>query len=343
MAVITPNSTKSNFINQSSMSRWLQKQWYRLSLWHLLLIPLSWLFGVLAALRRACYRIGLLPSCKLRVPVIVVGNVSVGGTGKTPLVIWLAENLKRHGYHPGIISRGYGGSADRLLPVAADSDPGVVGDEPVLLARRSRCPVWVGRDRARAAMALLENNPHCDIIVSDDGLQHYRLRRDFEIVAVDGERGFGNNHLLPAGPLRESRARLKTVDAVVMNGEPVNAEDYAMRLETGVLRNLLDPEKTALPADFSGRAVHAIAGIGNPARFFQVLRQLGLQFHFQAFPDHHAFKPSDLQAPDAEVILMTEKDAVKCAAFAQPHWWYLPVNAMIDQSLMLHILQKLRK
>jgi tetraacyldisaccharide 4'-kinase len=325
------------------MSRWLQKQWYRIGLWHLLLIPLSWLFGLLAAIRRGLYRIRLLPSSSLSVPIVVVGNISVGGTGKTPLVIWLVEHLKQHGYRPGIISRGYGGNAGDVLPVHEGSDPAITGDEPVLLAKRSQCPVWVGRDRVRTAQALLETHPQCDIIVSDDGLQHYRLSRDFEIAVIDGNRGFGNGYLLPAGPLRESPQRLTTVDAVVVNGDGVYVDAYTMQLKTGAFHNLQSPEKMASATDFSGRSICAVAGIGNPARFFQYLHDLGLQFEERIFADHHAFQAADLQSIAADVILMTEKDAVKCTAFAQPDWWYLPVTAAVDQGLIARILQRLRK
>ena len=325
------------------MSAWLQQQWYRLSPWHLLLIPLSWLFWLISALRRLCYRLHLLPSYRLTVPVIVIGNISVGGTGKTPLVIWLAERLKQAGYRPGIISRGYGGSANLLTPVHADSDANVVGDEPVVLAKRTQCPVWVGRDRVAAAMALLKAHPECDVIISDDGLQHYRLQRDVEVVVVDGSRDFGNGWLIPTGPLRERKSRLKTVDAVVYNGGQAASGAFSMRLENAAFHNLLDATKTATSSDFSGQNIHAIAGIGNPERFFRQLQGLGLQFESLAFPDHHAFQPADLQTIKAEAILMTEKDAIKCIAFAQANWWYLLVNAVVDEALTARILDKLRK
>lgn len=326
------------------MRRWLQTQWYCLSAWHLLLIPLSWLFRLLTAGRHLAYRVGLLASFRLPVPVIVVGNISIGGTGKTPLVNWLADNLRQQGFHPAIISRGYGGSAGNIMSVHAGSDPALTGDEPVLLARRSQCPVWIGRDRVATASALLAAHPQCDVIISDDGLQHYRLQRDVEIAVIDGERGFGNGRLLPAGPLREAGARLQTVDAVVVNGDSYACPTaFAMQLKADAFLNLLDPAQTASMADFAGKSIHAIAGIGNPARFFQQLRNLGLQFRQQAFPDHHAFKASDLQSLHADAILMTEKDAVKCAAFAQQNWWYLPVSAVVDQALVARILHKLRK
>ena len=326
-----------------ALERWLQRQWYRSGPAQLVLLPLSWLFAVLTWLRRLGYRVGLLPAYKLSVPVILVGNISIGGTGKTPLVLWLAEQLQQQGWSPGIISRGYGGHAQEATPVDADSAPSRVGDEPVLLARRSGCPVWVGRDRVGTAQALLAANPQCDIIISDDGLQHYRLRRDVEIAVVDGQRGLGNGRLLPAGPLRESRARLGKVDAVVINGGESGASGYKMRLEAGALHNLRDPARTVEVADLNGRSVCAVAGIGNPSRFFRQLQGMGLQFEQRAFPDHHAFKPNDLQSLKAEAILMTEKDAVKCAAFAQEHWWYLPVRAVIAPELLARIMQKLRK
>jgi len=323
-------------------SHWLQQQWYRVSVWHSILLPVAALFWLLSGLRRLFYKLGLLHSHKLAVPVIVVGNISVGGTGKTPLVIWLVDWLKQQGLRPGIISRGFAGSADTLMAVNTASNPQVVGDEPVLLARRSHCPVWIGRDRAAAGSALLSAHPDCNVLISDDGLQHYALQRDLEIVVVDGSRGFGNGWLLPAGPLRELPSRLKTVDAVVSNGGKSIAGALAMQLKSVGFRNVLEPTKTATAADFSGLHLHAVAGIGNPQRYFEQLRSMGLDFESQAYPDHHAFQPADLQIKGAEAILMTEKDAVKCMAFAQPHWWYLQVDAEVDEILGQRILQKLR-
>lgn len=324
------------------MSVWLQKQWYRLSLWHVLLIPLSWLFWLISNLRRLSYKAGLFRSCKLPVPVIVIGNISVGGTGKTPLAIWLAEKLKLAGYHPGIVSRGYAGSANVVSPVYADSSAISLGDEPVLLAKRSGCPVWVGRDRVAAARALLQAHPECNVIISDDGLQHYNLRRDVEVAVVDGQRGFGNACLIPAGPLREPISRLKEMDAVVYNGGQPVPGAFPMLLENAAFHNLLEPTRTATAQDFAGQRVHGIAGIGNPARFFQQLSDQGLQCEQHAFPDHHAFHPADLQSMTAGPILMTEKDAVKCAAFAKANWWYLTVNAVVDTALAELIVNKIR-
>lgn len=278
-------------------------------------------------------------------PVVVVGNITVGGSGKTPLVLWLAENLRSFGFQPGIISRGYGGKNCAQTEVMPDSDPFMVGDEPVLLARKSGCPVWVGRNRAEAAHALLKAHPACNLILSDDGLQHYRLSRNVEIAVVDGERWFGNGCLLPAGPLREPVARLASVDAVVVNGGggeiPQDAKaGFAMRLVGAEFYNLADPTRRAKPQDFAGQILHAIAGIGNPARFFEHLRSLGLVITEHPFPDHHAFQPQDIDFPGQ--VLMTEKDGVKCAGFAKNNYWVLAVEAEVGEDLARLVAEKVR-
>ncbi len=321
---------------------WLQGLWYRRSLWHLLLLPVSLMFGMLAAIRRAMYRSGLLASFRLPVPVVVVGNIAVGGTGKTPLVLWLAQFLKEHGYRPGIISRGY--RADVCVPreVTPDADPAQAGDEPLLLARHSGCPVWVGKDRVAVGSALLQAHPHCDVLLCDDGLQHYRLRRDVEVAVVDGARGCGNGFLLPAGPLREGVGRLNAVDAVVVNG-PGAWSGYPMKLAGDTFRNLADGSRTAQVADFKGKKLYAVAGIGNPQRFFDHLRSLELECEAHPFPDHHPYHRGDLAFAGADVVLMTEKDAVKCAAFAAANWWMLTVEAQVDAGLGITIMDKLRK
>jgi len=326
---------------------WLQRQWFRLTPWHVVLLPLSILFGLIAALRRVLYRARLLRAIRLPVPVIVVGNISVGGTGKTPLVLWLADFLRQQGYHPGIVSRGYGGGTEGAVVVDVRSDPAVVGDEPLLLARKSGCPVWVGRDRVAAGKALLRAHTECDVLVSDDGLQHYRLDRDMEIVVVDGERKFGNGLLLPAGPLREGVSRLRSVDAVVVNGGSPKASmqlrnEFEMSLAGGVFYNLRQPELRAVAADFRGKKLHAVAGIGNPQRFFAHLRGLGLAFEAHAFPDHCVFRPQDLDYDDADALLMTEKDAVKCVGFADERYWALAVEAILPPAFGQTMLQKLR-
>lgn len=326
---------------------WLQRQWQHLTPWHAVLLPLSVLFRFVVLMRRVLFRLGLLRTVRLAVPVIVVGNISVGGTGKTPMVLWLANFLRAHGFHPGIISRGYGGHADSPVAVGAGGDPGMLGDEPVLLAMKSGCPVWVGRDRVAAGKALLQAHPECDVLLSDDGMQHYRLGRDIEIAVVDGERRFGNGFLLPAGPLRESVARLHAVDAVVVNGGGLETgmkldNEFGMQLEGGVFYNLLDPARRAEAGDFRGKNVHAVAGIGNPRRFFSHLRGLGLEFEAHGFPDHHAYQPGELSYAGADALLMTEKDAVKCAGFADGRFWALAVEAVLPPDFGQTILKKLR-
>lgn len=326
---------------------WLERQWYCLTPWHVVLLPLAFLFWLISSLRRGLYRAGLLQSVRLPVPVIVVGNISAGGTGKTPLVLWLASFLRRHGYRPGVVSRGYGGRDYSPSAVTADSDPAVVGDEPLLLARNSGCPVWVGRDRVAAAQALLRAQPECDLVLSDDGLQHYRLGRAVEIAVVDGDRRFGNGLLLPAGPLREGVSRLHSVDAVVVNGGSLRPDivlpnEFGMRLVGRVFYNLRHPSRRAEADDFRGKKLCALAGIGNPQRFFAHLRGFGLEFDERAFPDHYAFRPEDLALPGADAILMTEKDAVKCAGFADERCWVLAVEAVLEPHFAETIVQKLR-
>jgi tetraacyldisaccharide 4'-kinase len=329
------------------MADWLQRQWAGLTFWHILLVPISWLFGFVVHLRCYLYSIGLLKSDHLDVPVIVVGNINVGGTGKTPLVIWLAAQMKQAGYTPGIISRGYGGNAGKPMQVFPDSDPFFAGDEAVLIAMRTSCPVYVSANRVDAGKSLLKAHPECNVVISDDGLQHYRLQRDVEIAVIDSAKGFGNGFLLPAGPLREPRARLKSVDAVVCNGHVVDAKvaeinPVEMRLEPAQFYNLADNHKRAAVQDFFGQKILAIAGIGNPQRFFSQLRNTGLEFESRAYVDHYAFQVQDFEHDTADVILMTEKDAVKCRAFARSNFWVLPVSAVIKDGLMPVVLNKIK-
>ena len=321
----------------------LQHHWYRLSPLHLLLFPISLIFRALAALRRFLYRSGILASVKLPVPVIIVGNISVGGTGKTPLTLWLAQQLIENGWHPGIVSRGYTKTArqkDIPREVSNSNDADKVGDEPLLMAQRALCPVWIGRNRPVAALALLQAHPECDIILSDDGLQHYRLQRDVEIVVVDGARRFGNGLLLPAGPLREPVSRLRKVDAVVNNGGQVHDRELAMHLDGSLFYNLLNPEIVVSATEFAGQRLHALAGIGHPQRFFSHLQHLGLHAQDHAFPDHHRYTATDIAFEDADAILMTEKDAVKCAPFASEKCWVLRVDAQVSPALIQLILKK---
>lgn len=318
--------------------------WYGLRPAHLLLFPLSLLFRAAVAVRRALYRSRVLRSEALPVPVIVVGNISVGGTGKTPLVIWLAHELSRAGWQPGIVTRGYGGS-ERTQAIDAHADVARSGDEALLLARNSGCPVWSGADRVAAAKGLLAAHPACDVLISDDGLQHYRMRRNIEVAVVDARRGLGNGLLLPAGPLREPASRLACVDAVVINGEGATRtygrRRFAMRLSGERVVNLRDPRRQCPAAQLTG-PIHAIAGIGDPRRFFEHLQHLGLHIRPHPFPDHHRFSADDLAFAGEEAVVMTEKDAVKCEDFSRENFWFLPVEAQIDAALADHILALLR-
>lgn len=321
----------------------LEKHWQRFTWVSLLLIPLSALFACVSGLRRFAYRCGLLQRHRLPVPVIIVGNISVGGTGKTPAVLWLAQALRERGRNPGIVSRGYGGSG-QLMAVGNDSDPAEVGDEPALLASRTDCPVVIGRDRVAAARLLLSGNAGIDVILSDDGLQHYRLGRDVEIALIDGRRGTGNGWLLPAGPLRERTWRLQSVDAIVTNGSmslKSSVPTFNMDLKGALLHKLRDTASTRAIESFAGKPLHALAGIGDPQRFFDQLRQAGLSIHAHPFADHHRFTAADLEFGDDLPVIMTEKDAIKCRSFARDHWWMLPVDAQIDPGLADLVNQKI--
>ena len=308
----------------------LDYYWYSRNLWLLLLTPLSLLFRTVVWLRRLAYRAGILSSHRLAKPVIVVGNLTVGGTGKTPLVAWLADYLRHKGQHPCIVARGYGGRA-RSWPqqVRPDSDPGIVGDEAVMLAGMAGCPVAVGPDRVAAARQLLEHTD-CNVVISDDGLQHYALQRDLEIAVVDGVRRFGTGFMLPAGPLREPLRRLQEVDLVVVNGLAGKGE-YPMRMLIGNAQLLGDRQQQRALAEFRGQSVHAVAGIGNPTRFFQALQQYGMLIEAHAFPDHHRFQREDISFGDGRPVLMTEKDAIKCRQFAGDNEWVVPVRAEMSK------------
>lgn len=319
------------------------RHWYRLSPVSLLLVPFGLVYGLVVRLRRLLYRLNVVSSVRLPVPVIVVGNLTVGGTGKTPLVLWLAAELQRQGRRPAILCRGYGGADAGPRAVLGDDDPGRVGDEPLLLATRSSCPVWIGRDRAAAGAKMLGEHSDRDVIICDDGLQHYRIRRDLEI-AVEDERGHGNGLLLPAGPLREPADR--PVDATVLNGELADFEmarsgqqgsrhggpatTFRMRLEPRGFYFIHDPARAATLAELSGKRLHAVAGIGNPPRFFALLKRLGLDPVCHAFPDHHAYSAADLEFSECDLVLMTEKDAVKCSRSGRPDLVALRVDAMLD-------------
>lgn len=336
------------------MRAFLEKEWQRAGGGALVLLPLALLYRLVTALRAALYRAGALPAWKAPVPVIVVGNVTAGGTGKTPLVVAIVERLLADGHRPGVVSRGYG----RVPPT--DQDPrGVVrvlpgvatpehfGDEPVLIARRTGVPVYVSPDRPAAARELIAAHPETDVIVSDDGLQHYALARDVEIAVVDGERAFGNGLPLPSGPLREPVSRLAAVQAVVVNGgwargqAPAAMSRLAPRppeftMTLGGERFASFGGESLDPAEFAartrGRAVALVAGIGNPPRFFSHLARLGVFGERHAFADHHHYQPGDLRLPGTEFVVMTEKDAVKCVGFADSRFWFLRVDAALPPS-----------
>lgn len=306
-----------------------------------LLLPLGWAYNFFMILRRLGYNSGLLPVKRVDVPVIVVGNITAGGAGKTPLVIWLAEYLKQNNYHPGIVSRGYGGAA-KLWPqqVRPDSNPFMVGDEPVVIARRTACPMAVSPDRYQAAEQLLEHEK-CDILICDDGLQHHALARDIEILVVDAVRRFGNRRCLPAGPLRESLSRLKSVDMIVSNGKPEHGE-YQMEYIPLLIQSLVNVHEQIDIHAMRDKTVHAIAGIGHPDRFFTLLRAHGINVIEHQYPDHHQFRRQDIYFKDDLPVVMTEKDAVKCEEFADAHHWYIPIDVKMS-NIFEHRLSMLLK
>ena len=317
----------------------IQRIWYEDSAAYWMLLPLSWLFAGVVAVRRNLYERGALRRYQANVPVVVVGNITVGGSGKTPIAIWLALQLKQRGMRPGIVSRGYGGSVGRKpLRVTVDSDPETVGDEAVLMAKRSACPVVVHPNRVGAAREIC--NLDVDVIIADDGLQHYRLARNYEIAVIDGTRGFGNGRLLPAGPLREPVSRLKSVDRVLVNKSVMRSERAIRELPAGLavtdfylkgtMVRSLDEREEAPLAKFAGRQVHAVAAIGNPGRFFTFLESHGMQVIAHAFPDHSRLTEKDLRYDDGLDVLMTEKDAVKYANLSIERCWYVPVEVAVD-------------
>lgn len=324
-----------------SVRQRIERAWYRRNPgWLYLAWPLELFYRAASTLRRLWLQKRAIPQLT---PVIVVGNISVGGTGKTPLVIAVVRWLQAQGYKPGVISRGYGGHAGHYpCAVTASSKARDVGDEPLLIARTAGCPVVVGADRV-AALAKLEKDFACNIVVSDDGLQHYALQRDIEIAVVDGARGLGNGHCLPVGPLREPGWRLNTVDILVVNGEAdynFARGAYTMQLQPRRLVNLKTGTKMAvagLPI-----AVHAVAGIGNPRRFFSSLIEQGLRPVTHSFEDHHCYTAADIQFGDALPVIMTEKDAVKCADFATEQHWYLPVTAALPAAFFTTLETKLK-
>ena len=320
------------------------RYWYRRGALAWLLWPASLAFRCVVFSRRILYKLRILKSRHPGIPVIVVGNISVGGSGKTPLVLWIAEFLKTRGWSPAIVSRGYGGAAAAPRAASVVSEPDEVGDEPVVLSRRGGCPVWVGAERVQVIEALRAQHPEADVVILDDGLQHYRLRRDIEIAVVDA-RGFGNGFLLPAGPLREPQGRLRSVDAVVLHQAAQmrlgKAKTFAMELEGEVAHRMTDARERLPLSAWRGQRVHAVAGIGNPSRFFVHVGRHGPRVVPHPFADHHRFVPEELEFGDEAPVLMTEKDAVKLRRHARPGWWVLPVSAKLDAAFGEWLLGKL--
>lgn len=318
----------------------LDHYWYDFNIVAFLMLPLAVVFCLISLLRRLMYKIYIFRSYKLPVPVIIIGNITVGGTGKTPMLVEVCKQLKLAGLKPGIISRGYGGKSKQWpLDVKQDSDALETGDEPLMLARRTQCPVVVGPDRVADAKHLLEHYD-CNVILSDDGMQHYRLRRDFEIAIVDAKRKSGNGFCLPAGPLREPKWRLNSADLVIENGGDMNEFAYRVIAEKVIS---ITSSKQAELKEFKDHLVHALAGIGNPDRFFNILETNQINYIPHIFPDHHVYRIKDLQFSDELAVIMTEKDAVKCKKYSMNHYWYMPIDVDLSdkaQSKLDEIIQK---
>lgn len=318
----------------------IENYWYRdsLNLFTFLLLPLSFLFRILITLRKWLYKIGVFKTYEAPLPVIVVGNITVGGTGKTPFVIWLAQFLKDKGYRPGIVSRGVGGRNHQVHLVNANDSAEKVGDEALLLLKRTKCPLAIAIDRIAAVKYLLTHTD-CNIIISDDGLQRYSLGRDIEIAVIDGMRKFGNKKLLPAGPLREPISRLKAINfQLVNNTEPQNGQ-YKININYIDVVNLKNETKTQPLRAFS--EVHAVAAIGNPQRFYNFLLNADLELHTHTYLDHYLYRKSDFNFKDELPIIMTEKDAVKCKNFADDKYWYLPIDVSMSKQFEIALNQQL--
>ena len=334
-----------------------EKIWHSKNVFSLLLLPLSWLYIFFIQLRSLLYDIGVFPSTRINVPVIIVGNIVIGGSGKTPLVIWLSKYFKEKGLTPGIISRGYGGIYKTETEfVKPTSDPLLVGDEPVLIARNTDCSVIVAKKRAKAANELVEKHG-CDIIISDDGIQHYSLVRDIEIVVIDGNYPFGNCYCLPAGPCREPKSKpffnadfivnsykghSEISDSILLEQLQLTYKNAGLRYQPKTIMRYIYEElmsvetssKTLALSDLQGQTVHAVAGIHNPSYFFSYLRQKKLDLIIHQFPDHHVFTEEDIKFNDDLSVVMTEKDAVKCLKFSDSRHWYLPVKAKLNESFI---------
>lgn len=328
--------------------RWIHRVWYEGAPSGWLLLPLSGLYWLVLAARKFLRACGVPRTHKAAVPVVIVGNITAGGTGKTPTVLWLVEELRARGFNPGVVSRGYGGSrANSSMRVEPHTDAAVAGDEPVLLAQRGQCPVVVDPDRVRAAAMLIEDG--VDVVIADDGLQHYRLARDYEICVIDGVRGLGNRRLIPSGPLRERAQRLEDVEQVLVNGklhgteyELTTAEQNAISFELVATEACRLNGSLARPIErFAGTTVHGVAAIGNPRRFFDLLRGHDIQVIEHEFPDHAAVSRKDLEFGDDFEVFMTEKDAVKLGRDSRDKLWYVPVELKMDPVLAGPLLEQI--
>lgn len=309
------------------------KFWQQRNLLSWLLFPVSLLYLLGAKLHKLLYQLRIKKIYRFSMPVIVVGNITVGGTGKTPLVIWLADFFLSKGHKPGIISRGYGGSNQDPVAVTVQSDVSQVGDEALIIVRNTNCPLVVAPNRVAAAQKLIDDFA-CDLIISDDGLQHYALGRTLEIAVLNGANRYGNGFCLPAGPLRESIARLQKVDFVIVNSGATNINEYAMQIIADKFYRVNNTKVSKSVTEFAKQKVHAVAAIGNPSRFFNFLRSLNLNIIEHPFPDHYRFQTGDCNFTDNLPIIMTEKDAVKCQSFAQDNFWYLKINLELSKELI---------
>jgi tetraacyldisaccharide 4'-kinase len=322
-----------------SVDQIFNNQYYKKSSWIYLLIPISIFFYFFISLKKYLYKNGFLKTIKIKVPVLIIGNITLGGTGKTPLTLDLIAKFLKKGLKPAIISRGYRGSANNITEVFESSDVSVVGDEALLIKAKSKVPVFIGKDRVSVAKILLKKYPETSIIISDDGLQHYRLARDYEIIVVDSQRQFGNGLIFPAGPMREDISKLKHVDAVVYKGANSNSNFYQMKYITKHFKNLLTNKKVIFK-DIQDKKIVAITAIGNPESFFSTLEGYGSEFKKVTYNDHYLFNKNDFIKYADYNIVMTEKDAIKCQKFATKNFWVLPLETKVDERLFRNILKK---
>ena len=322
-----------------SVDQIFNNQYYKRSNWIYLLIPISIFFYFFSNLKKYLYKNGFLKTIKIKVPVLIIGNITLGGTGKTPLALDLIEKFLSKGLKPALISRGYGGTAKNITEVFELSNVRSVGDEALFIKVKSKIPVFIGKDRVGAAQILLKKYPETSIIISDDGLQHYRLARDYEIIVVDSQRQFGNGLIFPAGPLRDGISKLKQVNAVVYKGASSNSNSYQMKYITKHFKNLLTNKKTKFDG-IQDKKIVAITAIGNPESFFSTLEGYDLEFKKVTYNDHYLFNKNDFIKYADYNIVMTEKDAIKCQKFATKNFWVLPLETKVEERLFQNILKK---